>query len=249
MIVLKTSPELELMRKAGQIAAGALAAGLAACGAGVPTARVSRVVEDYITERGAVPSFLGYNGFPAAACISVNNEVIHGIPSRRRILQEGDIVSIDVGAFYKGFHGDTAATVGVGQISPEAQRLMDVTKQCLELGIAKAVVGGRVGDISAAVQKNAQAAGMGVVREFVGHGVGQKLHEEPEVPNVGTAGRGARLVAGMTMAIEPMINLVGEGVEVQPDGWTVLTTSGSLSAHFEHTVAITANGPVILTRL
>ncbi len=249
MIVLKTRKELEMMREAGKIAAGALAAGLATSQPGISTHKVNEVVHDFIIKRGATPSFLNYNGFPASACVSVNDEVIHGIPSKSRILQPGDIVSIDVGAFYKGFHGDTAATVGVGEISPEAKKLLEVTAQCLELGIKAAVVGNRVGDISSAVQNNAQLAGLGVVRDFVGHGVGQKLHEEPEVPNIGTAGRGARLAAGMTIAIEPMINLVGGEVEVQPDGWTVLTASGSLSAHFEHTVAITADGPVILTRV
>jgi len=190
---------------------------------------------------------LGYGGFPASACVSVNNEVIHGIPSKQRILREGDIVSIDVGAFYKGYHGDTAATVGVGSISAEAQQLMDVTARCLELGIAQAIRGNRIGDIGAAVQQHAESFGYGVVREFIGHGVGAQLHEDPEVPNYGRAGRGPRLAPGMTIAIEPMINLVGEDVEVQPDGWTVLTASGSLSAHFEHTIAITDNGPVVLT--
>jgi len=247
MIILKTSQELSRMREAGRVAGGALAAGMEACKPGVTTMDVNRAVHHFITSHGAKPSFLGYGGFPASACVSVNNEVIHGIPSKQRILREGDIVSIDVGAFYKGYHGDTAATVGVGSISAEAQQLMDVTARCLELGIAQAIRGNRIGDIGAAVQQHAESFGYGVVREFIGHGVGAQLHEDPEVPNYGRAGRGPRLAPGMTIAIEPMINLVGEDVEVQPDGWTVLTASGSLSAHFEHTSAITDNGPVVLT--
>ena len=247
MIILKTSQELSRMREAGRIAGGALAAGMEACKPGVTTMDVNRAVHQFITSHGAKPSFLGYGGFPASACVSVNNEVIHGIPSKQRILREGDIVSIDVGAFYKGYHGDTAATVGVGSVSAEAQQLMDVTARCLELGIAQAIRGNRIGDIGAAVQQHAESFGYGVVREFIGHGVGAQLHEDPEVPNYGRAGRGPRLAPGMTIAIEPMINLVGEDVEVQPDGWTVLTASGSLSAHFEHTIAITDNGPGVLT--
>ena len=247
MIILKTSQELSRMREAGRIAGGALAAGMEACKPGVTTMDVNRAVHQFITSHGAKPSFLGYGGFPASACVSVNNEVIHGIPNEQRILREGDIVSIDVGAFYKGYHGDTAATVGVGSVSAEAQQLMDVTARCLELGIAQAIRGNRIGDIGAAVQQHAESFGYGVVREFIGHGVGADLHEDPEVPNYGRAGRGPRLAPGMTIAIEPMINLVGEDVEVQPDGWTVLTASGSLSAHFEHTIAITDNGPVVLT--
>ena len=247
MIILKTSQELSRMREAGRIAGGALAAGMEACKPGVTTMDVNRAVHQFITSHGAKPSFLGYGGFPASACVSVNNEVIHGIPNKQRILREGDIVSIDVGAFYKSYHGDTAATVGVGSVSAEAQQLMDVTARCLELGIAQAIRGNRIGDIGAAVQQHAESFGYGVVREFIGHGVGAQLHEDPEVPNYGRAGRGPRLAPGMTIAIEPMINLVGEDVEVQPDGWTVLTASGSLSAHFEHTIAITDNGPVVLT--
>lgn len=248
MIILKTSHELSQMREAGRIAGGALAAGLAALKPGATTMDVNRAVHHFITSHGAVPSFLNYGGFPASACVSVNNEVIHGIPTAKRVLREGDIVSIDVGALYKGYHGDTAATAGVGSVSAEAQQLMDVTARCLELGIAQAVKGNRIGDIGAAVQQYAESFGYGVVREYVGHGVGADLHEDPEVPNYGRAGRGPRLTPGMTIAVEPMINLVGEDVEVQPDGWTVLTASGSISAHFEHSIAITDNGPVILTR-
>jgi methionyl aminopeptidase len=247
MIILKTSQELSLMREAGRITGGALAAGMEACKPGATTMDVNRAVHHFITSHGAVPSFLGYGGFPAAACVSVNDEVIHGIPSKKRILREGDIVSIDVGACFKGYHGDSAATVGVGAISAEAQQLLDVTARSLEMGIAQALKGNRIGDIGAAVQQYAESFGYGVVRDFVGHGIGTNVHEDPEVPNYGRAGRGPRLMPGMTIAIEPMINLRGADVEVQPDGWTVLTASGSLSAHFEHTVAITDNGPVVLT--
>lgn len=249
MIVLRTKNEIELMREAGRITAKALQAGVAAVAPGKSTMDINRVIDEVIRAHHAVPSFFGYGGFPAAACVSINQEVIHGIPSKKRIIQEGDIVSIDVGAFYKGYHGDSAFTVGAGEISPEVQELLDTTKRCLELGIAAAQAGNRLGDIGAAVQQCAESFGYGVVRDFVGHGVGKKLHEEPEVPNYGIAGRGRRLSPGMTIAIEPMINLKGAGVKQLDDGWTVITASGLPSAHFEHTVAITDNGPVILTAL
>lgn len=248
MILLKTGNEIALMREAGRIAAQALRAGVLAVAPGKTTQDINRVIHDCITSQGAVPSFLGYGGFPAAACISINQEVIHGIPSKTRRIEEGDIVSIDVGAIYKGYHGDNAYTVGAGQISPEKQQLLDVTQRCLELGIAAARPGNRLGDIGAAVQAYAESFGYGVVREYVGHGIGTEMHQEPEVPNYGRPGHGPRLSAGMTMAIEPMINQKGAGVRQLPDGWTVVTASGAPSAHFEHTVAITDNGPVILTR-
>ncbi|MEG1874137.1 MAG: type I methionyl aminopeptidase [Angelakisella sp.] len=247
MIVLKTHHEIALMREAGKITAQALHMGAAAVRPGVSTYEINKIVHEAITACGAVPSFLNYNGFPAAACISVNEQVIHGIPSKKNIIQEGDIVSLDVGALYKGYHGDSAYTVGAGNITPQAQQLMDVTKKCLELGIAAAQSGNRLGDIGAAVQNYAESFGYGVVRDFVGHGVGKMLHEEPEVPNYGTAGRGRRLSPGMTIAIEPMINMKGAGIKILDDGWTVITTSGLPSAHFEHTIAITDNGPVIMT--
>lgn len=249
MIVLKTSNEIALMRDACRITALALRAGIDAVEPGKSTMDINRVVHQVITAHGAVPSFLGYGGFPAAACISVNNQVIHGIPSKKTIIAEGDIVSIDVGAFYKGYHGDSAFTVGAGEIDPAVAQLMAVTQRCLELGIEQALAGNRLGDIGAAVQAHAESFGYGVVREYVGHGVGSKLHEEPEVPNYGTAGKGRRLSSGMTIAIEPMINMKGAGVKTLDDGWTVLTVSGLPSAHFEHTVAITDNGPVIMTTL
>lgn len=249
MIVLKTTGEIAAMREAGSIAAQALHAGVRAVAPGKTTMDINRVIEEYIRSRNAVPSFLGYGGFPAAACISINDEVIHGIPSRKRVIQEGDIVSIDVGAIFNGYHGDTAYTVGAGAISPEVQQLLDTTQRCLELGIAAARSGNRLGDIGGAVQNCAESFGYGVVREYVGHGIGKKLHEEPEVPNYGIAGRGRRLSSGMTIAIEPMINMKGAGITQLDDGWTIVTDSGLPSAHFEHTVAITDNGPVILTEL
>ncbi len=248
MIILKTSKELELMRRAGAISHGALMAGVEAVAPGRTTMDVNRAVHDYITAHDAIPSFLGYGGFPAAACVSINEVVIHGIPSKTRKIQEGDIVSIDVGAIYKGFHGDNAYTVAAGATSRENEQLMEVTQECLRRGIAQAVPGGRLGDIGAAVQQYAEQFGYGVVRDYVGHGVGQSLHEDPEVPNYGTAGHGRRLAAGMTIAIEPMINMKGSAIKTMPDGWTVVTVSGLPAAHFEQTVAITEGGPVILTR-
>lgn len=248
MIILKTTRELETMRDACKLSAQALQVGLEAVRPGASTWEINRKIHDFITSHGAKPSFLGYGGFPAAACISVNEQVIHGIPSKTVMLREGDIVSIDVGALYKGYHGDNAGTVGAGEISPEVRKLLEVAEQSLYLGIEQAVVGARVGDISAAVQSHNESHGFGVVRDYVGHGVGQKLHEEPEVPNFGKAGRGPRLAAGMTLAIEPMINMGSQDIRVLGDHWTVVTTDGKWSAHFEHTIAITDNGPVILTR-
>lgn len=215
---------------------------------GVSTWEIDRVARKYIESQGAVPSFLGYGGFPASACISVNNVVIHGIPSKRQIVKAGDIVSIDIGAIYEGYNGDNAFTFPCGDISPEAQRLLDATRESLYEGIKQAKAGNRLGDIGSAVQRYVEARGYSVVRDFVGHGVGAKLHEDPSVPNYGTPGRGVRLLPGMTIAIEPMVNQGGHQVQVQKDGWTTVTRDGKLSAHFEHTVAITPDGPVILTR-
>ena len=214
---------------------------------GVTTGEIDRAVKKFILSHGAKPSFLGYGGFPGSACISINDQVIHGIPGGR-VIQAGDIVSVDVGAFIGGFHGDNAATFAAGEVSPEAQRLMDATRRSLELGIEAAVPGNRIGDIGFAVQSYIESQGFSVVREFVGHGVGRDLHEEPEVPNYGRPGHGARLVPGMTIAIEPMVNQKGYQVEVLGDGWTTVTKDGGLSAHFENTIAITESGPVILTR-
>ena len=247
MISLKNSRELALMREACVVSAKALKLVGQAVEPGITTAELDRIAEKFILSCGAKPNFKGYGGFPATACISINNEVIHGIPSKKRKLQEGDIVSVDLGAVLNGFHGDNAATFACGTVSDEAKRLMDTTRESLYEGIKMARAGGRVGDISAAVQGYVEARGYSVVRQYVGHGVGTSLHEAPEVPNFGEAGRGVRLVPGMTLAIEPMVNAGSYGVKVLPDGWTVLTSDGSLSAHFEHTVAITADGPVIMT--
>ena len=236
------------MRKACALTAQALHAGGSAVRPGVTTAEIDHVVHDFITRHGAVPSFLGYGGFPASACISVNDEVIHGIPGGK-VIREGDIVSIDVGAKIGGYHGDSAYTFPCGRISDEAQSLLDATKLALEKGIAAAQPGSRIGDVAHAVQSTVEPLGFSVVREYVGHGVGRDLHEEPEVPNFGHAGHGIRLVPGMVIAIEPMINAGAFAVKVLGNDWTVVTRDGSLSAHFEHTVAITPGGPVILTAL
>ena len=247
MIVLKTSRELAIMKQACMISAGALQTVANAVEPGVSTAELDRLAEKYIRSKGAVPNFKNYQGYPATACISINNEVIHGIPSEKRVLQNGDIVSVDLGAMFEGYHGDNAATFAVGDVSPLAKRLMDVTKESLYMGIKAARPGGRIGDISNAVQTYVEANGFSVVRQFVGHGVGTKLHEEPEVPNFGKAGHGIRLMPGMTLAIEPMVNAGGYQVKVLKDGWTTVTADGTLSAHFEHTVVITEDGPKIMT--
>lgn len=248
MIVLKTSRELALMREAGRISQRALREAGKAVEPGVSTWELDKIVKNYIEKAGAKPSFLGYGGFPASACISVNHVVIHGIPSKKQILKEGDIVSIDVGACLNGFHGDNAWTFPCGDVSKEAQDLMDATRESLFAGIAAALKGARLGDIGHAVQEYVEARSYSVVRDFVGHGVGTSLHEDPSVPNYGKPGRGVRLTPGMVIAIEPMINAGTKSVRVLEDGWTTVTTDGSLSAHFEHTVAITPDGPVILTR-
>lgn len=249
MIELKTSSELKQMMDAGRIAAGALKAAGEAVKPGVSTAYVDSVAHEYIVKHGAIPTFLGYNGFPAASCISINDEVIHGIPSKSRIIQPGDIVSIDTGATYNGFVGDNAATFAAGEISPEAQRLCDVTRESLYEGIKMAVAGNRIGDIGSTIQRYCEERGFSVVREFTGHGCGRVMHEDPSVPNYGTPGRGVRLQVGMTIAIEPMINMGAAKIRQLPDGWTVKTADGKPAAHFEHTIAITSNGPVILTKV
>lgn len=249
MIVLKTTRELSLMKEACVISAGALKAAGAAVEPGVSTEEINRIAHNFITKNGAIPTFKGYNGYPAATCISINDEVIHGIPSKKRIIKAGDIVSIDVGATLNGYVGDNAATFAAGDISPEAQRLCDTTRESLYEGIKAAVAGGRIGDIGSTIQRYCEERDFSVVREFTGHGVGKQMHEDPSVPNFGTPGRGVRLLPGMTIAIEPMINMGGAGIRQLPDGWTIKTKDGSLSAHFEHTVAITADGPVILTMI
>lgn len=249
MIVLKTSRELSIMRKAGRIAQKALRLAGEAVEPGVSTWELDKIAREYIEKSGAVPSELGYEGYPASTCISVNDVVIHGIPSKSIILKKGDIVEIDLVACFEGFHADNAWTFPCGEISPEAQKLLDATEESLFLGIEQARPGNRIGDIGHAVQEYVEARNYSVVREFVGHGVGAKMHEDPSVPNYGTPGRGVRLLPGMTIAIEPMVNQGKSGVRILPDGWTTVTKDGSLSAHFEHTVAVTPEGPVILTAL
>lgn len=247
MVNVKSKSDLEKMRKAGKIAGQALKLAGESVRAGMSTFELDKIIHDYIVGCGAVPSFLGYGGFPASACISVNEEVIHGIPHKKKIIKNGDIVSVDVGAYIDGFHGDTCATFAVGKVSDEATKLLEDTKASLFKAIEKAVVGNRLSDVSHAVEEYCAPLGYGIVRNYTGHGVGRKLHEAPEVPNYGIAGRGIKLVAGMTFAIEPMINAKGDGVRTLANGWTVVTNSGSLSAHFEHTIAVTPSGPIILT--
>ena len=246
MIIIKNGHEIDAMRQACKITAAARALAGEMVRPGVSTKQIDKAVHDYIVSQGAKPSFLGYHGFPASACISVNSTVIHGIPGGY-VLKEGDIVSIDVGAFYKGFHGDCAATFACGAISADAQKLIDVTKQSFFEGIRFAKRGHRVSDSSHAIQTYVESNGFSVVRSFVGHGVGAQLHEEPEVPNFGAAGRGPRLLSGMTLAIEPMVNAGTYDVRVLRDGWTTVTADGKLSAHYENTVLITDGEPEILT--
>lgn len=252
-ITIKSERELAHMREAGRVVAQTKAKLMDAIRPGLTTAELDRLAEKQIRDMGATPSFKGYTAggptpFPATICVSINEEIVHGIPGDR-VLKEGDVVSIDIGAVVGGLHADSALTIGVGAISADAQRLLDATRESLETGISRAKAGGRIGDISAAVQQYAEARGYGVVRQYVGHGIGRALHEEPQVPNYGTAGRGPALRAGMTLAIEPMLNIGGwEAVQLN-DGWTVVTADGELSAHFEDTIAITSNGAEVLTAL
>ena len=246
MISLKSPREIEAMRRAGRLTAQARALAGSMVAPGVTTLEIDKAVRRFIESQGAKPSFLGYGGFPGSACISVNEEVIHGIPGPRK-LREGDIVSIDVGAFIGGFHGDCAATYPCGEISAEARRLIEVTQQSFWEGMKYARQGCRVSDISHAVQQYVEANGCSVVRDFIGHGVGAKLHEAPEVPNFGPAGHGPRLLPGMTLAVEPMVNAGDWRVKVLKDGWTTVSLDGSLTAHYENTILITENGPEVLT--
>jgi methionyl aminopeptidase len=247
VIVCRSAAELEKMRAAGRLVGEVLTALTPSVVPGVTTAELDEVAEKMIADAGAIPAFKGYHGYPATICSSINEEVIHGIPSGQRVLREGDILSIDVGASLEGYFGDSAITVPVGQVSEEAARLLTVTEEALYKAIEVARPGGRVSDIGHAVQKHVEAYGFSVVREFVGHGIGQKMHEEPQVPNYGEPGRGPRLAEGMVLAIEPMVNAGKPAVKVLSDGWTAVTRDKSLSAHFEHTVAITASGAWILT--
>ena len=246
MIAIKNERELSVMRQACKITAAARALAGDMVRPGITTKQIDKAVRDFIVSQGAKPSFLHYNGFPASACVSVNDTVIHGIPGGY-VLKEGDIVSVDVGALYGGFHGDCAATFACGAISAEAQKLIDVTKQSFYEGIRFATRGHRVSDISHAIQTYVESNGFSVVRSFVGHGVGRQLHEEPEVPNFGAPGRGPRLLPGMTIAVEPMVNAGTYEVSVLKDGWTTVTADGKLAAHYENTVLITDGEPEILT--
>ena len=246
MITLKSSHEIELMRRAGKITAAARALAGEMVKPGVTTQEINNEVERFIRKEGAIPSFLNYSGYPGSICISVNDEVIHGIPGKR-VLQDGDIVSVDVGAFIGGFHGDCAATFACGTITPEAQDLIDVTRQSFFEGIKFAKKGYRVSDISAAIQVYVESHGYSIVREYVGHGIGKNLHESPEVPNFGNPGRGIRLLPGMTLAIEPMVNAGSAAIQLLSDGWTVKTRDGKYAAHYENTILITDGEPEILT--
>jgi len=247
VILLKSQAELDTMRAAGKVVAGALAGLRDMAKAGVTTKELDAFAEDYIVKAGATPAFKGYMGYPATICASINEVVVHGIPSARK-LKDGDIIGIDMGAVVDGFYGDAATTIMIGEVAEEVQKLVRVTEECLLLGIEKAVVGNRISDISHAVQTHAEANGFSVVREFVGHGVGRKLHEEPQVPNFGEPGKGSLLKPGMTIAIEPMVNLGKSRTVVLGDGWTAVTIDRKPSAHFEHTIAVTEAGPLILTR-
>ena len=247
MIQLKNQKEIASMKRSGEITGGALKAAQSVIRPGISTREIDRAVHEYIVSCGATPSFLGYGGFPASACVSVNDGVIHGIPGGR-ILHEGDLVKVDVGAYINGFHGDAAATFPVGEISKEARMLMDVTRQSFYEGIKYAKVGYRISDISHAIQAYAEQFGFGVVRRYIGHGVGKELHEDPEVPNYGKPGHGPRLMPGMTIAIEPMITAGSYDVYVLDNDWTVVTSDHSLAAHYEHSVLITTGEPVLLTR-
>jgi methionyl aminopeptidase len=249
MIILKTPDEVEVMARASKLVAETLQALKREVRPGVTTDELDRIAEEFIRTRGGVPAFKGYRNYPKTLCASVNDQVVHGIPSKR-VLKEGDIIGLDLGAIVEGFYGDAAVTVPVGAIDPRVAELLRVTEEALYKGIEQAVVGNRLSDISHAVQRHAEATGFSVVTDFVGHGIGRQLHEEPQVPNHGKPGQGPRLQVGMVLAIEPMVNLGTSGVRILDDQWTAVTSDGSLSAHFEHTIAIQASGPPrILTKL
>lgn len=248
-IELKSGKELGAMREAGVIVAATLQVLSDAAKAGVTTAELDSIAASELKKKGAKPAFLNYHGFPGVLCVSINDEVVHGIPSTKRKLKDGDLCSLDFGAVVRGYYADAAVTVAVGKVAPEAQRLLDVTRESLEKGIEAVKPGARLGDVSAAVQKHAESGGFSVVREFVGHGIGRALHEDPPVPNFGKSGTGMRLNPGLVLAIEPMINAGTHEVKTLDDGWTAVTQDGKLSAHFEHTVAVTEDGREVLTRL
>ena len=248
MIIIKNSEQLKLMRIAGRITAEALVVAGETIRPGITTKELDNKIKRYIEKCGATPTFLGYNGFPGSACISINDEVIHGIPSDKVIIKEGDIVKVDVGARFRGYNGDSARTFAVGKVSDEALRLISVTEQSFYEAMKVAKAGNRIGDIGHAIEDFVISNGFSIVREYTGHGVGAELHEEPSIPNYGRAGRGARLYPGMTLAIEPMVNQGTEKVKVRRDGWTVVTADGKLSAHYENSIAITESDPIILTQ-
>ncbi len=246
-IELKSAKEIGLMREAGAITAATLKVLAAAAQSGTTTLELDKIAANELAKKKAKPAFLGYHGFPGCLCVSINNEVVHGIPSAKRKLVDGDIVSLDFGCIVGGFYGDSAITVPVGKVPEATRKLIEVTRESLNMGIDQMRSGGRLGDVSSAVQKHVEANGFSVVRDFVGHGIGRALHEDPPVPNFGKAGTGMRLSPGLILAIEPMVNAGGPEVETLSDGWTAVTKDGSLSAHFEHTIAVTENGPEILT--
>jgi methionyl aminopeptidase len=247
MIQLKNPDQIKIMREAGRITGEALLVARDHVRPGISTYELDRLVREHIEKAGAKPSFLGYGGFPGSACISINDEVIHGIPSKKRFLEEGDIVKVDVGAFYKGFHGDSARTIPVGRVSDEAMKLIEVTRASFFAGVDQFKVGNRLGDVGAAIDSLVVSNGFSTVKRYIGHGIGHELHESPDVPNYGTPGRGTRLCAGLVIAIEPMVNVGTETVRELPDGWTVKTADGALSAHYENTVALTGDGIINLT--
>jgi len=249
MIVLKSPREIEIMRHANQIVAETHAYLAEVIEAGITTAEIDRLGEEFIRSKGAIPSFKGYRGYPASVCVSINEEVVHGIPSKKRTIKEGDIVSLDIGVFYDGFHGDAARSFGVGKVSKEAEKLLKVTEDSFYRGIERAFIGNRLGDISHAIQNHAEKNGFSVVRDYVGHGIGREMHEPPQIPNFGLPGRGPLLKAGMTLAIEPMLNAGSFEVKTLADGWTVVTKDGRLSAHYENTIAIAEDGPLILSEV
>ena len=247
MIQLKNGEQIKIMKEAGRITGEALLVARDHVRPGISTYELDRLVREHIEKAGAKPSFLGYGGFPGSACVSINDEVIHGIPSKKRFLEEGDIVKVDVGAFYKGFHGDSARTIPVGRVSDEAKKLIEVTRASFFAGVEQMKVGNRLGDMGAAIDRLVVQNGFSTVKRYIGHGIGHELHESPDVPNYGTEGRGTRLCAGMVLAIEPMVNIGTETVRELSDGWTVKTADGSLSAHYENTVALTGDGIINLT--
>lgn len=249
MIHLKNSAQITAMKDAGRITGEALLLARDAVRPGVTTYEIDQIIRRYIEKCGATPTFLGYGGFPASACVSVNDEVIHGIPSKKRILKEGDIVKIDTGATYRGYVGDSARTIPVGKVSAQAEKLIRVTRDSFWKGLEAVQIGNRLGDVGHAIDSVVTANGFSTVKRYVGHGIGTDMHEQPDVPNYGTPGRGIRLCAGLTIAIEPMVNVGKEGVRELPDGWTVKTLDGSLSAHYENTVALTSDGVIVLTEV